>query len=115
MVAVQRDIAVGSETLWTIMAVNLPPVLTGDRHRARERALLIRTLDSWLRHHHHGVAMPAADDAARGDTVCVGFRREQAETALAFRMLCGSLGLTPTLKQFRVAPNRCPRTSPPPV
>jgi len=113
MVAVQHRIAEPPHDLWTIITVALPPVVPFDRRRGRERGLLIRTLDAWLRHHHHAVAMPDAEVAARGDTVCVGFRREQAEAALAYRMLCGSLGLTPTLKQFRVAPNRCPRTLPP--
>ncbi len=99
---------------WTVLVLDLP-ALAGDRRAARaDRAALLRRIDEWLRAHRHPVALPAPDSDRRGTTVCVGFRREEAATALAWRHFCGTLGLSARLRQFRVHPNRCPRTSPDP-
>ncbi|MDP6345372.1 MAG: hypothetical protein QF578_09025 [Alphaproteobacteria bacterium] len=115
MAVVQGMLEEGRSGDWIVMALHLPPAQPGDRRRTQERALLIRAIDSWLAHHHHAVALPDAEDGARGDSICVAFRREQADAAMAFRVFCGRLGLTATLKQFRVRPNRCRRTTPPPA
>ena len=98
---------------WVVMTVRLPDAAPLDRRRCAERSLLIGSIDAWLQHNHHAVALPNADDGIRGDTICVGFRQDQIDAAFAYRVFCGKLGLAPTLKQFRVEPNRCRRTTPP--
>ena len=113
MTALSRNKSDMAADGWVVMTVRLPDAAPLDRRRCVERGLLIGSIDAWLQHHHHAVALPNAGDGMRGDTICVGFRQDQIDTAFAYRVFCGKLGLAPTLKQFRVEPNRCRRTTPP--
>ena len=114
MAVVQGNIADdGPADGWLVMTVRLPRVARLDRGRTQERQLLIGAIDRWLRRHHRAVRLPDAEDGRRGDVVAVAFRTTDAETGLAWRVFCGELGLSPSLTQTRVLPNRCPRTTPP--
>lgn len=112
MAALKATLTADEIRHWTVLVTTLPPLSGGDRRALDRRARLLQRIDDWLRRHHHTVALPAADSDARGRTVCVSFRRDEAATALAWRHFCGELGLSARLKQFRVRPNRCARTTP---
>ena len=98
---------------WVLISLRLPAAVPGSRLNAKARALLAQTLERWLKQHGWQGVIAGPDGLPRSDAVNVSFRQDRSETALAFRTLCRDLGLQSTMKQFRVHPNRCERTTPP--
>jgi hypothetical protein len=98
---------------WLLISLTLPPADHRGGRNDGVRALLLHVLREWLAEHHQVPALlPGAGTRRQHDVITVGFRAEQAETALAFRRLCHGLGLGEELRQWRVQPNHCPRTTP---
>ena len=98
---------------WLMITLRLPARVPGSRLNAKARTVAARALQSWLAARGWPGAICGPDGEPRSDAVNVSFRPEQAEDALAFRTLCRDLGLAATVKQFRLHPNRCERTTPP--
>lgn len=98
---------------WVLITVRLPALVPGSRLNLKARAVLAETLERWLKQNGWQGAIAGPDGQPRSDAVTVSFAQDRAETALAFRTLCRDLGLAASLKQFRVQPNRCERTTPP--
>lgn len=103
----------GGDDGWLLITVALPPA---DHRGGREdgkRELLLHVLQEWLAAYHRVPALlPGTRDRRNADAVTVGFRRDEAETALAFRNFCNGLGIGQSLSQSRVFPNHCTRTTP---
>ena len=98
---------------WLLITVGLPAADRAGGRDDRVRGLLLHVLEEWLAAHHRVPALlPGTGKRRNTDAVTVGFRDDEAETALAFRTFCHGLGVVPRLTQSRVQPNHCPRTTP---
>jgi hypothetical protein len=98
---------------WLLVTVGLPPAGPDGGRNDQVRGLLLQVLQEWLAARHRVPALlPGARGRRNSDAITVGFRFDEAETALAFRGFCQGLGVIPSLAQSRVRPNRCPRTTP---
>ncbi len=82
---------------WHAMRVTIPP---GDDPVSA--ANTVRRFEAWLATHHRPVALFSPAGKPRSRHVCFAVPAEQAEKALAFRMLCRELGLEGRIVQWRI-------------
>lgn len=98
---------------WQHAVVRIPLGVRGrDRHHA-EGVRILRRLEAWLAENHRPLALFDRYDRPKSETVSVMFPAKNASTVLAFRGFLAELGLSGSLLQTRVHPNRCLRTTPP--
>ncbi|MEQ9643411.1 MAG: hypothetical protein RIM84_25550 [Alphaproteobacteria bacterium] len=113
MAGIDNEWAEPGDDGWLLITVALPPADNHGGFSDRKRGLLLHVLEAWLADHHRVPALlPGTRGRRNSDAVTVGFRQDEAETALAFRNFCNEIGVGPGLSQSRVFPNHCARTTP---
>jgi hypothetical protein len=81
--------------------------------RTREGVRRLREIERWLAQNHRPLALFDRYGRPKSEVVSVLFPVSRPAVTLQFRQLCFALGLSETLKQGRVVPTGCDRTTPP--